>query len=196
MWGDKYKDEQLFVHQGTGHNKFWTIVYDLATKTVTRRWGRIGTKGQAKTEPFAADYSAARFVETKISGQRRDGYKPIDRATLDRMAIEAAIVGTQNKCHNFKWVELHQDAHGIGLHGFSTISEDRLMDPSCNPGLVVEIETRKEYGGRTKFTVLFALEQAYEVRTPQNLSTIRKTDPLYELTEKVEEAVGRSMSGD
>lgn len=196
MWGDKYKDELLFVHQGTGHNKFWTIIYDTATKIVTRRWGRIGTKGQSKSEPaFAADYTAARFIETKIAGQKREGYKQVDRSTLDRMAIEAAIVGTQNKCHNFRWVELHHDSHGIGMHGFSPISEERLMDPSCNPGLVVDIETKKAYGGKTRFTLLFTLEQAYEIRQPQNLTPITKSDPLYSLTGKVEEAVGRSMSG-
>ncbi len=212
-WSEKDKNEQLFIHQGTGHNKFWSITLDTTTNTVTRRWGRIGTKGQSKSESFAATWAAKNFIESKIAGQRRDGYKPIDRASLDRMSIEAAIVGTQNKCHNFKWVELHYNAHGIGLHGFSTISDDRLADPSCNPGLVVEVETRKDYDGQNKFIILFTSDQAYEVRPPQNLTkirsttvdhvlfdnyrnitTIKKTDSLYKLTEKVEEAVGRSMS--
>ena len=195
MWGDKYKNELLFVHQGTGHNKFWTIVYDKPNNIVIRRWGRIGTKGQSKSEPFTNEYSASQFIESKINSQKRDGYKSVDRATLDKMAIEAAIVGTQNKCHSLKWVELHY--RELQLCDFTEINEDRLMDSECNPGLIVNVETKKQYDGETKFTLLFTLDQAYKVKhwaVGHHLTPVKKCDSIYSLTKKVEEAIGRSMS--
>jgi len=193
------KDEKIFVHQGATHNKFWTSICDEATFEVTIRWGRLGTKGQSKKYPFATRRDATYFMLEKNRERLRKGYtgrhlgKEISRAMLDQLGTEAAIVGSQNKCHTFKWVELVGFAAEIS---YKEIDEDRLYNPECNPGILVNFETRKEIDGRKKFVLLFTLESAYDLRghnpaTPERL--IESGHPLRKMVDKVEEAIGRSL---
>jgi predicted DNA-binding WGR domain protein len=203
-WYDRYKEEKILINtsstDGTEHNKFWAASWDETTGKVSVRWGRVGTKGQSKTHDKSGAYEAANFIEGKLREKRRKGYKetyqgkPITQAVLDRLNTEAAIVGTQNKCHDFKWVELSPTATGIDFH---EISEDRLYDPACNPGILVVFETRKEYDNRTRFTFLFTLEETYDVRDAKRAADNQKvkTDhPLRKMVDKVEEAIGRSLA--
>jgi len=202
-WYEKLKTEKILVQQSSEHNKFWAGQLHEATCSVDVRWGRIGTKGQSQTKSFSTVYAAANHLDNKLREKQRKGYtskldgETIDSAKLEELAIRAAIVGTQNKCHNMVWVEIAQEGDTIG---FKSIPDERLYEPDCVPGLLVAMETRKEYNGLTRFNILFTGDAAY---TANSISTqelgittgkIEKTDELYQLTKKVEEAVGRSLS--
>ena len=206
MWYEKLKDEKILIHQGSEHNKFWTGQLHESTCSVVTRWGRIGTKGQTKTKSFGSVYQAANFLDTKFREKRRKGYtdklngESIDPANLDKLAVEAAVVGTQNKCHNMQWVEIISgDSPDVR---FKSIPDERLYDPECVPGLLVAMETRKEYDGLTRFGILFTGEAAYKAKrtgttsnwsNQEKVTKIAESDELYKLTKKVEEAVGRSL---
>jgi predicted DNA-binding WGR domain protein len=188
-WFDRYKTEQIYVQQAEGHNKFWAASQDTATNRVIIRWGRLGTKGQSQVKDFPGAYGAVNFIDSKVREKTNKGYHKIDQSKFDRLALEAAIVGTQNKCHNFKWVEITDERNLI----YKPVNEDRLQDPGCNPGIYVEVETKKQYGGCDSFRFLFTFTQAFEVAHSRPV-LITKTNPLYELTSKVEEAIGRTLS--
>ena len=199
-WYDRYKDEKILIYQGNKHNKFWTAYWDETTNQVHVRWGRIGQKSQSQTKSFSGHREAVRFIETKFSEKRRKGYTgklngtDITQAALDRLNTEAAIVGTQNKCHSFKWVELVATGNAIDFH---EINEDRLYDSSCNPGILVVFETRKEIDNRDRFTFLFTLEKTYDVRDSKRATEdmlVGSGHPLRKMVDKVEEAIGRSLA--
>jgi len=205
MWYDKLKEERILVQQKAEHNKFWAGRLDENTNTVETRWGRIGTKGQSQTKTFSSTYQAANFLENKLHEKRRKGYtdkfngESIDSAVLEKLAVEAAIVGTQNKCHSMEWVEIVGEKNG--RLSYKMIPDQRLYEPDCVPGLLVAMETRKEYDGETRFGILFTGDAAYRTNYQTGVSDvgativkISKSDELYELTKKVEEAVGRSLS--
>ena len=185
---------QIIINTSETHNKFWMATTD-ANNTVHIRWGRIGLIGQTQEKSFVSAYQAAAFVQSKISSKMRNGYvdnlhgQPVDSAMLEKLAIEAAVVGTQNKCHNMQWVEI---ITGGTDPGYQFIPDQRLYEPDCVPGLLVSMETRKPYEGLNKFSILFTGDAAYHCSSYQK--KISKTDELYELTKKVEEAVGRSLS--
>jgi predicted DNA-binding WGR domain protein len=200
MWYDSFKDEQIVIQQNDESNKFWAAHWNDKTNQVFVRWGRLGTKGQSQVKSFPTQYSAVNFINTKFSEKQRKGYhnelhgKVITHAMLDRLHTEAAIVGTQNKCHDFKWVELTPNGSAID---FKEISEDRLYDPDCSPGILVVFETRKEIDNRDRFTFLFTLEQTYDVRDSKRAADnmlIKDGHPLRKMVVKVEEAIGRSLA--
>lgn len=200
-WTDRYKEEKIVVHQGPTHNKFWAAWWDDTTNQVHIRWGRLGTKGQSQTKSFGGSYAAADFIDTKYREKRRKGYldldengNPIDHARFEMMCTEAAIVGTQNKCHNMHWVELAADGDGFS---YVEITDDRLYSPDCNPGLLVEFETKKEHDNRNRFKFLFTFEETYDIRDANRAAKnqlVTSAHPLHKMTEKVEEAIGRKLS--
>jgi predicted DNA-binding WGR domain protein len=192
-WLAQYKDETILVQTSDDHNKFWIAAIDQKTYTASIRWGRIGIAGQKQEKTFSTPHNAARFVESKMAEKRRKGYYKIDKKTFDRISVEAAIVGTQNKCHNLQWVEITDDRSLT----YVPVNNDRLQAPDCNPGLYVEVNTKKKYEGQDSFRFLFTFHQVYLLVYHLSGITaipITKTNPIYELTGKVEEAIGRSLS--
>lgn len=187
-WYDQYKKETILVYDDDSSNKSWSAQMDEKTFQVVIRWGRLGTKRQSQEEDFDGIYTAGRFIESKMGEKRRKGYRPIEKSKFDELSIQAAIVGSSNKCQNFGWVEITDDLK------FQPVGEDRLADPACNPGVFVEIETRKKYGGKTMFALLFTFDKVFDVTDQNNIIQIVKTNPIYELTEKVEKALGRTLS--
>lgn len=197
---DKYKEERILINQDGSHNKFWAAHWDEQNDEVHVRWGRIGCSGQSQVKKMSK-HEAVRFIESKSQEKRRKGYldkydnAPIDRSVLDKLAIEAAIVGTQNKCHGMQWVEITDPDAGY----FEAIQESRLYDPDCNPGVLVKLETRKEYDGETKFKLLFSFDRCFRVshsniNNPGVTVQITENSDLYKMVQKVEEAIGRSLS--
>ncbi len=191
MWLDKYKKETTLINTGEAHNKFWSSAVDENTNQVTIRWGRIGTKGQQQVKDFDNQYGAIEFVRAKQGEKTRKGYHSIDKKKFDELSIQAAIVGASNKCRNFRWVEITDLTAGFKIE---TCTEDRLQNPDCNPGLFVEVETKKEYNGRHVTALLFTFSQVYDVTDGRKVILVTKTSPLYELTNKVEEALGRTLA--
>lgn len=190
MWLDKYKKETTLINTGEAHNKFWSSAVDENTNQVTIRWGRIGTKGQQQVKDFDNQYGAIEFVRAKQGEKNRKGYHTIDKKKFDELSIQAAIVGASNKCRNFRWVEIIDQTNLKTL----ACTEDRLQNPDCNPGLFVEVETKKEYNGRHVTALLFTFSQVYDVTDGRKVILVTKTSPIYELTNKVEEALGRTLA--
>lgn len=191
-WSDKFKRENILVNTDENHNKFWASQMDTTTFKVTIRWGRLGTKGQSQQQDFDNEYDAVNFVSTKIREKIRKGYTLIDKPKFDQLCIQAAIVGTSNKCHSFNWVEIKED------NRFAFITEERLADPNCNPGIYVELETKKEYDGKNDFRLVFTFDKMYVIPNGdfylRAAGLVIKGSSLYELSTKVEEAIGRTLS--
>jgi predicted DNA-binding WGR domain protein len=199
MLHDKFTEERILVHQESEHNKFWAARLDETTMTVHIRWGRLGTKGLGQTKQFGGRYEAVNFMNSKFNEKARKGYKDkiqgetIDAGKLEQLSVAAAIVGTQNKCHDMEWVEIQSTDK---LCKFVRINPNRIYEPDCTPGLLVSMETKKEYHGLNTFCLLFTGDAAHlaDKYTGIVYQKIDKQNPLYELTEKVEQAVGRSLS--
>jgi predicted DNA-binding WGR domain protein len=199
-WYDNYKEEKILIQQSEGHNKFWAAWWDETTNKVHIRWGRLGSRGQSQIKDFPGSWKAGSFISGKYSEKLRKGYtnqlggKEITQSVLDRLHAEAAIIGTQNKCHGFQWVEITQ---GTKFTDFVEISEERLYDPDCNPGILIRFETRKAVGGRDEFKFLFSLEGTYDVlgysKQVAKNQLINNNHPLYKMVKKVEDAIGRSL---
>jgi len=200
MLHDKFTEEHILIQQDSLHNKYWAARLDEATMTVHIRWGRLGTKGQGQTKQFGGKYEATNFMSTKFNEKARKGYKDkirgtqIDPGMLEKLSIEAAVVGTQNKCQGMEWVEIV--SRDDSACKFTRINDTRIYEPDCTPGLLVSMETKKEYHKLNTFSLLFTGDAAFlaDQYTGVAYLKIDKADPLYELTQKVEEAVGRSLS--
>lgn len=59
----------------TNSNKFWEI--NVTGKILVRRWGRIGTEGQVRTENFNSSFSADVEAAALIRSKMREGYKEV-----------------------------------------------------------------------------------------------------------------------
>jgi predicted DNA-binding WGR domain protein len=201
--------EQILVCTEDNHSKFW--MYTEANGVYTARWGRLGTKGgQSK------NYSYPEIVD-KVYEKQRKGYKPISRDVFEQKSTEAAIVGTQNKCHDMRWMEQRQNnvtMNSIVLQDgtiYAPVSDQRLQEPDCEPALLVRLETRKEFAGQKDFQLMFTPDGSYLLHDDQGVSVrhnhrgtvasgimkrtkIVKGHDLYPMVEKVEEALGRGLS--
>ena len=61
------------IHQKDGSNKFWNIVINANTHTVT--YGRIGTSGTSKTKEFDNDETALKDALSLIKSKKKKGYQ-------------------------------------------------------------------------------------------------------------------------
>lgn len=178
MWYDNYKTEKILINSDGNHNKFWTIKLDEANCAVVIRWGRIGTTGQTQVKTFDTITGACSFISSKLSNKVIKGYTDtingvkITKAMLDRLDIEAVIVGTQNKLDKFAWVEIVESSN-THLYYKLLKDENRLYDPDCEPGILIEMQTRKEIDGRNNFVILLAAGKPFDV-------TWLTTDLVYE----------------
>lgn len=192
--------ETIVVNTAAGHNKFWAARTNQADNTVHIRWGRLGTTGQTQIKNFATAHGCESFIRIKASEKMRKGYTNkwrnmlIDQNILDKLSMEAAIVGTSNKCDDLRWVEL------VGGK-YVTIPDDRLQHPDCNPAISVTVTTKKEYNGKHKFNLLFTIDKVYladenlfEFLLNGTKEEITKQHFLYQFTANVEQAIGHSLS--
>jgi uncharacterized protein (TIGR02996 family) len=60
--------------EGTS-NKFWEIA--IEGKSVTTRWGRIGTDGQTKTKDFASEAAAQKEYDALVAEKTKKGYQQV-----------------------------------------------------------------------------------------------------------------------
>lgn len=60
------------------HRKFYTVT--LNGNEVTFHWGRIGTRGQTKTERFASNLEARRAAHSKLWSKIDRGYERVGAA--------------------------------------------------------------------------------------------------------------------
>jgi len=196
---------EYYICKEEEHNKFYAFETDDTTHTVTTRWGRLGAKGQSATEHFGDKWDAQRYVNKKLQEKTRKGYRVCSKPDFDKANLAAAIVGTQNKVGDMNWIEVYINPEQINGNlteiSYRKITEDRLSQPDCNPGLLVKIDTKKEYAGETEFTMIFAGEKVYKSISNGNVVSrstgqpffkpIEKTDAVYKLVEKIGEVLGR-----
>lgn len=65
-----------------GSRKFWEIA--LAGSSIERRWGRIGTKGQTKTNSYSDPREAQRAFEELIAEKTGKGYQLVEGTGIAR----------------------------------------------------------------------------------------------------------------
>lgn len=61
-----------FEYIGGTSAKFWTAT--VAARTVSIRFGRIGTNGQSQTKSFQSDEEAQKFAEKQCAAKAAKGY--------------------------------------------------------------------------------------------------------------------------
>jgi predicted DNA-binding WGR domain protein len=184
MWYDKYKDEHILINTSDVHNKFWSAYLDEKTYTVTVKWGRIGIKPQSQIKSFTSLYKAANFIDSKYREKANKGYKPIKQSELDRMCIEAAIIGTQNKCNKFAWVDIK------GPCQYVFVTDAELYNPDIVPGIVVDLTTRGEIDGKHDFKFLFDFDNVFDLSTN---TIIPKSSKLTPFIKKMTDVLCRSI---
>ena len=143
-WYDKYKDDKILINREEEHNKFWIVRYDPTTHDVITKWGRVGTKGQSKTFHFSGSSGAFNHIRTKEAEKRRKGYTIIDASALQRMTVEASLVGSNNKCVEFRWGEFV--SYDDDILSFDPVEESRIMHPDCNPVPMFLVTMRDQTG--------------------------------------------------
>jgi len=68
-------------------NRFWEIT--IKGKTVTVRYGRIGTDGQTRAETHATPTEAKRAAEMQVAEQVKQGYREVGGASRSRLKASA-----------------------------------------------------------------------------------------------------------
>ncbi len=66
----------LYEFKEGSSNKFWEIT--LSGNSFTTRWGKIGTKGQEKTQSFSNPIEAKREYEKLVNEKTKKGYELVD----------------------------------------------------------------------------------------------------------------------
>jgi len=66
-----------YEYTENGSNKFWEI--ERVADDVHVRWGRIGTKGQARAYSFHDEGRARHFAMQKCDEKKRKGYRLVDK---------------------------------------------------------------------------------------------------------------------
>jgi predicted DNA-binding WGR domain protein len=61
------------INLNDNHRKFYTV--EVIAHSVYLSWGRIGTKGQSKTEVFGSTWDASRFAADKVDAKLGRGYE-------------------------------------------------------------------------------------------------------------------------
>ena len=183
--------ETILINQRSRHNKFWIV--SVNGNNVMRKWGRIGTKGQQRTDAFDDDLKASRFAHDKEWSQRSQGYQPCNKQLYNKLSTEAAVVGTKNKCLQIEWVEFVTDQYGIGIHGYNSIDESKLCDPKCNPALLVSVEFQKPQLTNKVHLLIYTNKGIYTSDYSATLNRpIRKLDntsKIYNLAIKIGETI-------
>lgn len=128
----------ILINKTDGHNKFWSAEIDPKTITITRSWGRLGTKGSRKSQAFGSISSAESYIASKKKEKINEGYKEVSSLELHKAEIESAILGTRNKCCASLWVRT------VGPR-FELIHTSRLQEPDCQVGLFIILQTHKTY---------------------------------------------------
>lgn len=213
-WYDTFKEQQILINTSGEHNKFWIAFIDDAGDAHFK-WGRIGTSGSSLVKNLHNKPAAASMIISKKSEKTRKGYvdyiidkmtckkAKIDQMAFDKLALEAAIIGTQNKCESISWVDEKEPL--IPIDG------DQLADPSCTPALLVKLQTKKKYYEFQRFSLLFNGETCSLVTReltipivdepcpeislidPEDNSKISKSSDFGKLVSKLEESISRTL---
>ena len=76
-------------NSGSSH-KFYTVVID--DKTVTIRYGRIGTDGTASSQTFGSEADALKFAQKKVNDKKRKGYADAVRGQRKKRTVSRRTI--------------------------------------------------------------------------------------------------------
>lgn len=143
------------------HNKVWSaeLTNNNGVITVETKWGRLGTKGQSKTETFYSEYEAKHAIEKKRNEKERKGYFEVEESDYFLKQLEAEIVGSECKIGNLHFVEPIEPNWQIAETDFEIIKPKNLNDPSYNPKILCTLQLR---GGISR-TLIITLDAIYDV---------------------------------
>lgn len=156
-----------YVNIDKNHNKFWCIEkeqYKILNETkwvVKTQNGRLGTKGTSQpNKHFNSESQADCYIISKVHNKTSKGYKQISDPKLSELNLNAAIVGSSNKCNSMEWVKYDEVTKILT----NDIGKD-VGDPSYEPLLFVSLETRKAYVNKNlqvnHFDILITSEKIY-----------------------------------
>jgi len=186
-------DEVILLHQDeswdrdghlVSHNKFWRGKIGTDGKSVETHWGRVGAKGQRKTYVKPDSYAAENNLSDRAWKKRQKGYEPVTEQVFKCEIALAQIVGTANKIGGRQWVEVKDK------NRFVPVDEKRLQNPKCNPGMFLEISSRK-YGD---LMILFDSEGAFYANKTSKMGKITEDSEHWDLVEKAQEALGHIVA--
>ena len=160
------------VNQDPGHNKFYII--EQKNKTVYTTNGRLGTTGKKREKTFTSTWRADNFACDKKREKHNRGYSEAAKEEFKKLNLQAAIVGSANKCESIQWVDEKRMKH---------LSDSDLQDPNCKACILVDIETRKKYDGEQSFRLLFTPNETYLMDCGRQ--TIDESSELYKFVDKV-----------
>ncbi len=91
----------LYLNQVGSSNKFWR--YEINGKSITYKWGRVGTDGDVLTEILDN-----RKLQKKISEKLKKGYTLIDEGKLEKEEEVANKLGLRTKISSIDFVSMAQ----------------------------------------------------------------------------------------
>lgn len=95
----------IYKNQTKNSNKFWSYeVLDEGNGEVKFAWGRIGLKGQEKTEVCGTSSAMQRKIDQKIAEKVRKGYVLSDEKDMKKETKKANILGHQFKIQRVEYV--------------------------------------------------------------------------------------------
>lgn len=183
-----FKTKQIMVCRDGSHSKFYEYWLGEDELTTYARFGRIGTPGKSEAgrEHGHRDLASC-YLRRKAYEKTRKGYVNVDYNEFNRLSLQAAIVGTQNKCGDFHYVEF------IDGNQFRMVSEERLADPECKVGFMLDFSTRKPYDGLTDFILVIKPDASIVAYGQLDMKILPNDHAIYELADKVRDAVGCSF---
>jgi len=92
---------EVIYHNTTGSsNKFWS--YEINGNQITFKWGRVGTTGQTKVEPYQSHK-----LSKKIREKQKKGYDQINEEKLEKETTLAEGLGFRTKIQKLDFVRIH-----------------------------------------------------------------------------------------
>lgn len=220
----------ILINNTDGHNKFWraSVHQNGNQYIVIRNWGRVGQLGLEKTQTFPTEYSALLNIAKLKAEKERDSYNRVTEQEFEKQSAIATAIGTANKIREIQWLEFIEnspaDAATFGpmllgsslysnLRNYTTLpvkadieldyvytTVDRLSLPSCKPGLMLDIETKKKYQESNRHNLIISEDHIYSLINlwgyakahvwyyKAEASLVEIGHPLYDLAQKIQKA--------
>lgn len=180
----------MLVFKKENSNKYYDCIVEPngSQWIVTKKWGRIGSKGQSKTEVFNSQYSADLCRTNILLDKNYEGYKAVTDEEFKELTILAQIIGLKNKVIGYFWAKRVKNELFGNVWIKATHTE--LSDPEAYPGFVISYVNNKD---NAQNTVVFTSDGTYELPyfdlnkiDNTNYLKIASGHRLYEVTKKLE----------
>ena len=95
FWQSEVHFERRFEFKEGSSNKFWEVT--LSDKTLTVRFGRVGSKGQEKSTTFPRSELAQKEHDKLIAEKLRKGYKEVAATDAGQSGPSASTLAGKSK---------------------------------------------------------------------------------------------------